>query len=301
MGNRIKTKSEVINGIILLNKPEGLSSNGALQRVKWLLNARKAGHTGSLDPIATGVLPICLGYATKVSEMFLNSDKKYLVGIRLGVSTDSGDKEGEVIKKQEVTATRQQIEDLLADFTGEIDQIPPMYSALKLNGQPLYKLARKGVEVERKPRKVTVYELNFLDFSADLLTLEIHCSKGFYVRSLAMDLGNLLGCGGHVETLQRTSAGKFDITNCVTLEQLEALEPGSIRQSLIIPLDETLDHLPKVDLPEKTAEYFCQGQPVSTITGPSEGMARLYSENNTFLGLGEVMENGQITPKRVFV
>ncbi len=292
--------------MILIDKPTGISSNRALQICKTLLNAKKAGHTGSLDPLASGLLPLCFGKATKVAGMFLDSDKSYNVQIRLGVHTDTGDKEGKVVFSSKVSVELAQIEQSLDSFLGEIQQIPPMYSALKRNGQPLYKLARQGIEVARAPRKVTVYRIEIESFNDDLLSLRIKCSKGFYVRSLAMDLGNLLGTGACVETLRRTGVGRFSIAQAVTIEQLEALSNPSHRQNLMIPADEALLHLPRVDIPESDVKTLCQGQAVQTLkpyeTGLHEvGLTRLYSADNTFLGLGEVSADGMVSPKRLFI
>ena len=196
MGSRRIRRGVPVDGMLMLDKPAGISSNGALQAAKRLLNAQKAGHTGSLDPIATGLLPLCFGKATKVSEMFLNFDKSYTATLQLGTSTDSGDRAGNVINSLPVNVSLEEIESALSSFRGEIMQVPPMYSALKRNGQPLYKLARQGIEVERAPRKVTVYDIELCSFNETKLVLHVSCSKGFYVRSLAMDLGVELGCGG---------------------------------------------------------------------------------------------------------
>ncbi len=287
--------------MLLLDKPAGISSNRALQQTKCLLNARKAGHTGSLDPIATGLLPLCFGHATKVSGLFLDSDKSYDVDIVLGISTDSGDCEGNVIRNSEVHVTEPELRKVLDHFLGPIEQVPPMYSALKLNGQPLYKLARQGIEVERKPRRVTVYGLTLHNFEANVLSLSVSCSKGFYIRSLAMDIGSALGCGAHVQALRRTRVSDFKIEQAVTIDQLEYLQSIEDRQKLLIPTDYALGHLPKINLPDNIAEYFCQGQSVRVLDLPKVGMARLYAKNNKFLGLGEVTSEGKVAPKRLFV
>lgn len=289
--------------MLLLDKPGGLTSNQALQKAKRLLNAQKAGHTGSLDPIATGLLPLCFGHATKISGMFLNADKCYQVKIQLGIKTDSGDREGAVIarSKDKALPTLMQIENALQQFRGQIEQIPPMYSALKSNGQPLYKLARQGIEIDRQPRRVTVYDLSIIDVQHDFLSLSVACSKGFYIRSLAMDLGDVLGCGGHVNALRRVKVGAFTIDQTVTLEQLEVLQSAQHRQRLLLPTDHALADLPKVDLTAKTADYFCHGQPVRALKLPKPGLARIYTEDNSFLGLGEVANDGMVLPKRLFV
>ena len=296
-----QSSRDAVNGMLLLDKPQGVSSNKALQICKNLLNAKKAGHTGSLDPLATGLLPLCFGKATKISGMFLDADKRYEVSIRLGVSTDSGDCDGEVLETRPVDVARADLEGALDTFRGDILQIPPMFSALKKDGVPLYKLARKGVEIERAPREVSVRSLDILEFANDRVDIDIRCSKGFYVRSLAMDLGNLLGTGAMVESLRRTAVGKFSIEQSVTVAQLEALEPGECRQNLVLPADEALAHLPKIDLNETSTRYFCQGQAVRAIQASQAGLARLYSNNNQFLGLGEVTKDGRVAPKRLFV
>ena len=233
--------------------------------------------------------------------MFLDSNKRYEVTIRLGVSTETGDSDGDVLETRPVNVSMADLEKALDSFRGKILQVPPMYSALKKDGVPLYKLARKGVEIERAPRKVKVESLDILCFEDDRVDIDIQCSKGFYVRSLAMDLGNLLGTGGMVESLRRTAVGKFSIEQSVTIEQLEALEPGECRQNLVLPADEALSHLPKIDLNEASTRYFCQGQSVRAIQTTQAGLARLYSNKNQFLGLGEVSKDGKVAPKRLFV
>ncbi len=301
-GNR-EPKGMLVNGILLVDKPAGITSNKTLQITKRLMNARKAGHTGSLDPIATGVLPICFGHATKISGMFLNSAKHYEVGIRLGVTTDSGDKSGKVLSTKTVEYDLETLNEALSLFKGEIQQIPPMYSALKQNGQRLYKLARKGLEVKREPRTVTLHDISVQSIEDDYLELQVHCSKGFYIRSLAMDIGNTLNCGAHVDRLRRVAVNNFRIDQCISLEQLEALESAEIRQNLLIPTDLALKRLPHVELSQNSAEAFCQGQSVYPLEYPrqcpDQGLVRLYSQNSQFLGLGQMME-GKITPKRVF-
>jgi tRNA pseudouridine55 synthase len=289
-----------MDGMLLLDKPCGVSSNHALQSAKRLLNAQKAGHTGSLDPIATGLLPLCFGKATKVSGMFLESDKAYVVDIKLGVATDSGDREGNIISETNEIPPFEKIEESLKPFMGEILQIPPMYSALKRNGQPLYKLARQGIEVERAPRQVTIFNLTVQSFKDDMLTLEVVCSKGFYIRSLAMDLGESLGIGAHVKELRRTAVAGFTVAEAVTLEQLEALESPETRQNLLTPVDRALSHLPKVDLPESSVSFFCHGQTVRTVAPFKTGLNRLYAANERFLGLAEITDDGKVVPKRLF-
>ena len=282
-GNR-RRKGVPLDGMLLLDKPTNISSNHALQATKRLLNAQKAGHTGSLDPIATGLLPLCFGKATKVSGMFLESNKAYEVEIKLGITTDSGDREGQIINESASTTSLSQIEEALSPFMGEISQIPPMYSALKRNGQPLYKLAREGIEVERSPRKVTVYELSIIDFDKDILKLNVVCSKGFYIRSLAMDIGESLGIGAHVSELRRTAVGSFTIDQSVTLDQLEFLEGPDARQKLLIPIDQALTHLPQLNLPETSASFLVHGRTVRAIQPFKTGLTRLYEDGQRFLG-----------------
>ena len=303
MSAKRRSRGDPINGMLLLDKPTGLSSNQALQQAKRLLNAQKAGHTGSLDPLATGLLPLCFGHATKISTLLLNADKCYEVEVKFGVKTDSGDCTGNVIAMPDTNITlpnQAQVEQILPQFRGQIKQIPPMYSALKRNGKTLYKLARQGLEVAREARPVTVYNLSIIGFQNSTVALRVRCSKGFYIRSLAMDMGEALGCGGHVSALRRVTVGKFTIDQTVTLEQLAALASAQHRQRLLRPIDNVLDHLPQVTLSEKTAHYFCHGQSVSVLKLPKPGLARIYSEHS-LLGLGEVMAEGVVLPKRLFV
>lgn len=303
MGKR-RRKGRSINGIVVLDKPIGLSSNAALQEVKRIYDANKAGHTGSLDPLATGVLPLCFGEATKVSQFLLNSDKKYRARIRLGIRTDSGDSEGRVIdSRSEFSFSRKDVEKALRNFEGEIDQIPPMYSALKVNGVPLYKLARKGETIEREPRRVNIYSIELTEFGADELELEIACSKGTYIRTIADDLGQLLGCGAHIIALRRTQAGVFTEHDCVNIESLRAEKEASgfdqIDQHLI-PMDEAIADLPEVILPGITASCIKNGQPVLVRHLPEEGLVRLY-EDEQFIGIGCIDDDGMVAPRRLIV
>ena len=286
--------------MLLLDKPEGCSSNQALQKAKFLLNARKAGHTGSLDPIATGLLPLCFGETTKISNLFLNADKTYQVEIKLGVKTETGDREGNIVEKNKVGVNRERLEEVLAGYRGEFKQVPPMYSALKRNGQPLYKLARKGIEVEREARPVCVYSLDLDQFKQDLLRLTVSCSRGFYIRTLAEDIGRDLGCGGHVQSLRRTQVGDFVVEQAVTLEQLGAIVSPEQRENLLLPTDRGLAHLPELRIPENLARYIKLGQSVRTTQGSSPGLVRLYGESSGFLGLGEITEDYRLSPKRLF-
>ncbi len=289
-----------VAGVLLLDKPSGMSSNSALHRAKNLLKIRKAGHTGSLDPIATGLLPVCLGTATKVAGFFLDADKRYRTRIKLGESTDTGDRDGRVISTRPVSATRHQLLEVLDSFVGECDQVPPMYSAVKLNGEPLYKLARQGIEVERAARKVRIHKLELLDFSPPGFEIDLHCSRGFYVRVLAEEIGEKLGCGGHVESLRRLGVGQLSIDDSHTLEQIERIGSVEERRRLIIPGDETLTHLPKIDLSFDAAYYLCRGQTVRAGNLPPEGMVRLYENTVGFLGIGTSLGDGRVAPKRLF-
>ncbi len=301
-GNR-KPRGAPVNGILLIDKPAGITSNKTLQIAKRLLNARKAGHTGSLDPIATGVLPVCFGHATRISGLLLGSTKHYEVGIRLGVTTDSGDKAGKELSRKAVEYDAVTLDEALARFRGEIQQVPPMFSALKQDGQRLYKLARKGLEVRREPRTVTVHELSLQNVEDDYLELRVHCSKGFYIRSLAADIGDALNCGGHVERLRRVAVHDFGIDQCVSLKRLEALESADRRQDLLIPADQALKGFPRIELSVGDAAAFCQGQTVCPLEHPrncpDQGLVRLYSQNNRLLGLGQMVD-GKIAPRKVF-
>ena len=303
MGKR-RSKGRNINGIVVLDKARGLSSNGVLQEVKRLYDANKAGHTGSLDPLATGVLPLCFGEATKVSQFLLNSDKKYRARVKLGIRTDSGDSEGRVIdSRSEFVVNRKDVEKALRNFEGEIDQIPPMHSALKVNGVPLYKLARKGETIEREPRRITIYSIELTEFAADELELEIACSKGTYIRTIADDLGQLLGCGAHIIALRRTQAGVFTEQDCVSVETLRAEKEASGFDQLdqhLIPMDEAVAHLPEVILPGITASHIKNGQAVLVRHLPEEGLVRLYEEEQ-FIGIGCIDDDGMVAPKRLIV
>ena len=302
MGKR--TKGRAIDGIVVLDKNIGLSSNRALQEVKRLYDARKAGHTGSLDPLATGVLPLCLGEATKVSQFLLDSDKKYRARVKLGVRTDSADSEGcEIARCEDFDISRKQIEKSLQNFRGEIDQVPPMHSALKVNGVPLYKMARKGETIERKARRVTIYSIELTEFEGDELELKIACSKGTYIRTIADDLGQLLGCGAHIIALRRTQAGAFTEADCVTTKQLreESERDGvSAIDAHLIPMDQAIAYLPEVELPSITASFIKNGQPVLVRHLPAEGLVRLYEEGQ-FIGIGCIDDDGKVAPRRLIV
>jgi len=298
---RQRRNCDAVDGVLLLDKPVGLTSNQALQTVKRLLHACKAGHTGSLDPIATGLLPLFFGEATKLTQFLLNADKRYWTVFKLGVSTTTFDSEGEVTATRPVTVGLRDIEKALLRFQGEIEQIPPMYSAIKHNGEALYKLARAGVEVEREPRPVALYEIKTLGFQDDLLTLEIACSKGTYIRTLAHDLGEILGCGAHVVQLRRLTSGDVSIDKAVTLDQLEALASPAERAQLLQPVDSVLHAVPDVHLTSLAAHYLKQGQSVSARHGLAPGWVRLYEGDSRFLGMGQVLDDGQVAPRRLLV
>jgi tRNA pseudouridine55 synthase len=299
---QVKRVRRQVNGIILLDKPRGFSSNAALQKVRWLLNAEKAGHTGSLDPLATGVLPLCFGEATKFSQYLLDADKGYETLMQLGTTTTTADAEGEVLEQRPVTVGRAEIEALLPRFRGEISQIPPMHSALKRDGQPLYKLARAGEVVEREPRSVTIARLELLACEAEQARLAVDCSKGTYIRTLVEDLGQLLGCGAHVAELRRTKAGPFALAQTVSLEELEQAHAEGGNEALdrfLLPVDSGLQHWPLLQFSEHSAFYWLQGQPVRAPEAPKFGMVRVQDHNGRFIGIGEVSEDGRIAPRRL--
>ena len=299
-----RQKGRNINGIVVLDKAVGCSSNAALQEVKKIFEANKAGHTGSLDPLATGVLPLCLGEATKVSQFLLDSDKCYRARIRLGIRTDSGDSEGNVIEElTEFHVKRRDVEKALKKFEGEIEQLPPMYSALKVNGVPLYKLARKGLEVERSLRKVSIYHIELLDFAENIIEIEIACSKGTYIRTIADDLGQDLGCGAHIIALRRTQAGVFTEEDCISAAELIELKESDgldMIDQYLIPMDKAVLDLPEVKLPSITASYVKNGQAVLVRHLPEEGLVRMYEEEQ-FIGIGCIDDDGKVAPRRLIV
>ena len=300
-----------VHGIILLDKRLGVSSNKALQEVRRLYNANKAGHTGSLDPLATGLLPLCFGEATKVSALMLDDDKRYQVVIKLGVITDTGDAEGQVIATQLVPdLSFDEIMFCLEKFKGEIDQVPPMYSALKHNGKKLYELAREGQIVDRKSRRIKIYDLVFVNFenakskTPNLLTLDVSCSKGTYIRSLAEDIGNELGCGATVAELRRITAGRFNIQDAKTIEQLSEMSVESLYKELI-QVDKPLEAYQKVMISVAQARAINYGQSIqffciTDFNGPTKPeMVRLYHDD-VFLVLGDLSLDGRIAPKKLF-
>ncbi len=304
MGRR-RRQGRNINGILLLDKPMGITSNAALQQVKRLFNACKAGHTGSLDPLATGVLPLCFGEATKFSQFLLDADKYYRARIRLGITTDSGDADGKVLEEKPVPAfSDAEIERVFENYRGEISQVPSMFSALKVDGQPLYKLARQGVEIERKARQVTIHELKLLDRAEQELTIDVRCSKGTYVRSLAEDIGGDLGCGAHVAGLRRLAAGPFLVEETVSIEQLETLAGDyAAMDAKLQPIGAAVKDWPAVALTDVTASFLRQGQPVQISNAPTSGWVSIFEEamndEVAFIGVGEILDDGKIAPRRL--
>jgi tRNA pseudouridine55 synthase len=294
--------------MIVVDKPGGMSSNDAVQAAKRLFRAQKVGHTGSLDPLATGVLPLCFGEATKFSQFLLDSDKKYWARIKLGVRTDSGDADGQVLETRDVGAVDAvMIERALENFRGEIEQVPSMFSAIKYQGQPLYKLARQGIEVERKARVVTIYSNELVAFEGDELELEIHCSKGTYVRRIAEEIGELLGCGAHVSALRRRKAGPYDESEMVTFDALERqCDCGGFESldALLLPVSSAVRNWPVVSLSDATAFYIRQGQPVIVPHAPTSGRVQLVEQSadgskQMFIGVGEILDDGRVAPRRL--
>lgn len=295
---QFKRVKRSVDGVLLLDKPAGLSSNQALQQAKRLFQAAKAGHTGSLDPFATGLLPLCFGEATKFSHYLLDADKSYIATLCLGSTSTTGDTEGEIASQGAVTVTKPEIEAILRDFLGQISQVPPMYSALKHHGKALYEYARAGVEIERPARTVTIYRIALIDFSAPYLKIEVSCSKGTYIRTLAEDIGEALQCGAYLTALRRIETGGFDLGAAVTLEQLESLDLEG-RDALLKQADCLVAGLPEVILDEDSAFYLCRGQSIWLAGQRPLGEVRLYGSHRRFLGLGEVMPDGKIAPRRL--
>lgn len=292
-----------IDGIFLLNKPLDMTSNFALQRVKRLFGAKKAGHTGSLDPLATGMLPICFGEATKFSQFLLDSDKCYQVTAKLGEKTTTGDAEGEIISTRSIPAlSRANLDPILRTFLGAQQQIPPMYSAIKFQGKPLYELARKGIEIERQPRPIYIHQLDLLDFNEESLTLLIHCSKGTYVRTLVEDIGEMLGCGAHVSLLHRSMVFPYKQANMITLSDLEETQRQQGNDSLkqfLLPVETAVECFPEIKLSTSALFYIKTGQPVMVPNSPTQGFVRLFSQDAHFVGVGEVLEDGRVAPRRL--
>ncbi len=297
-----RRKGRDVDGILLLDKPKGLSSNQALQRARRLYDARKAGHTGNLDVLASGLLPVCLGEASKFSSFLLDADKRYQAECRLGVTTSSGDAEGEVLERVDASAiTGEDLERVLPDFLGEIEQVPPMYSALKHQGQPLYKLAREGKSVERQPRRVRIDTIRILAFSSPDFSMDVRCSKGTYIRTLAEDIGQALDCGAYLTGLRRTASGPFVLEDALSLEQLEVLagQGAAALDAELLPIDAALGAVPVVRIAGDSAHYLCQGQAVRVGNPVKAGLVRVYGEEARFLGLGMLDVAGILRAKRL--
>ena len=294
-----------VDGVLLLDKPLGMTSNAALQKARWLFNAAKAGHTGTLDPLASGLLPLCFGEATKFAGGLLDADKTYEARVQLGVTTTTADAEGEVLERREVVLTEPQLETVLARFVGDIEQLPPMYSALKRDGRPLYEYARAGVEVERTPRQVRIHALELLDWQGTQFSMRVRCSKGTYIRTLAEDIGAALGCGAHLAALRRTQIADLHLVPAVTLAQLEALPPAA-RDALLAPVDTLVSQWPGIELSAAERSRLMQGQSVCPVTllaetfpGGVTAWRRAYHQGQ-FLGLC-VLQDGQLHPRRLMV
>jgi len=295
-------KGRRVNGILLLDKAIGLSSNAALQQIKRLYSAQKAGHTGSLDPLATGMLPICFGEATKMSAFLLDADKRYQVVVKLGVTTTTGDAEGDILEQCTAShITLNQVRSVIPKFIGLQTQIPPMYSALKINGQTLYKLARQGKTIERKPREITIFDIKIATLKNEELELEVHCSKGTYIRTLAEDIGRVLQCGGHVSVLRRLGVANFATESMLTFSDLEHMaEAGSEKlDAQLLPMEAALYQLPTVKISDEMAIYLTQGQAVLVPRAPRKGYVQLLQGDSAFIGVGRVQEDGRIAPKRM--
>jgi tRNA pseudouridine55 synthase len=286
-----------LDGVLLLDKPAGLSSNAALQRAKRLYGAAKAGHAGTLDPLASGLLQVLIGEATKFSQLGLDSNKAYEARAQLGVTTTTADAEGDVLERRECAHSQADIEPALARFRGGIDQVPPMHSALKRDGRPLYALAREGREVPRAPRRIQIHVLELSGFGGDWLELRVVCSKGTYIRTLVEDIGAVLACGAHLAALRRVAAGGFSLENAISLADLEAASDAE-RDARLLPVDSLLSDLPRVDLPEALAVRFSRGQTV-TLGELPQGSCSVYAGGGQLLGLGEGGEQGALRPRRL--
>ena len=298
--SRPRKRGRDIDGVFLLDKPQGMSSNDIMQKVKRLFQANKAGHTGALDPLATGMLPICLGEATKFSQFLLDADKRYVVTAKLGERTDTSDAEGQVVETRPVNVETSQILTALEQFRGDILQVPTMFSALKHNGKPLYEYARAGITVEREARPITIFEINFIEYQAPSLTLEVHCSKGTYIRTLVDDLGEVLGCGAHVTVLRRTAVADYPTEKMMTWDALQALaEQGDLDQHLL-STDTAVSKLPALQLNAEQSKGIGFGQRVKFANEAKlYGQVRLFSDKNIFLGVAFVDDNNVIRPQRL--
>ncbi|MDY4386956.1 tRNA pseudouridine(55) synthase TruB [Pectobacterium aroidearum] len=309
--SRPRRRGRDVHGVLLLDKPQGVSSNDVLQKVKRIFNANRAGHTGALDPLATGMLPICLGEATKFSQYLLDSDKRYRVIARLGQRTDTSDADGNVIEERAIGFSATELEQALEGFRGTTQQVPSMYSALKYQGRKLYEYARQGLTVPREAREITVYELQFIRWEGDELELEIHCSKGTYIRTIIDDLGEKLGCGAHVIYLRRLQVATYPIERMVTLEllatlveqaQAQELSPSLSLDPLLMPMESPVIDFPEVNLTPVVAGYLKLGQPVQAANAPLNGMVRITEgDAHTFIGMGEIDGDGRVAPRRLVV
>ena len=299
-----RSRGRDINGVILLDKATGISSNFALQQVKRLFFAKKAGHTGSLDPLASGLLPICLGQATKVAQFLLDDNKRYFVRGKLGQISDTGDAEGKISSFGPTEGINEpSVAQVLPEFLGNIKQVPPMYSALKRDGKPLYELARQGIEVEREARPVTIHEINFLGLVNGILSLDVACSKGTYIRTLVEDIGKMLGCGAHVIELRRTGFAHFDLTHSITFEQLEAIKSDNFEalDALILGADTMLPNFDSVFLSAEQMNDIKLGRKIQYKGYAQVQKLRLFDEKHQFIGIGESSLEGEVLPKRLFV
>ena len=311
-----RRKGRPINGVLLLDKPYEMSSNYALQAVKRLYFAQKAGHTGALDPLATGMLPICLGEGTKFSQFLLDTDKAYQVTAKLGIRTTTSDADGDIVAEKTVEVSHEQLLVALDSFRGTTKQIPSMYSALKYQGQPLYKYAREGIEIPRESRDITVYALELLSFEQDEVELEIHVSKGTYIRTIVDDLGELLGCGAHVAQLRRVSVGSYPRDKMVTLSHIEALldqakeqdvSPSTLLDPLLLPMESAVVGIPSVFIDDVSASFLRHGNPIQAANAPIDGIVQVYiGENESdeaaeFIGVGHINDDGLVAPKRIVV
>ena len=309
--SRPRRRGRDVHGVLLLDKPQGVSSNDVLQKVKRIFNANRAGHTGALDPLATGMLPICLGEATKFSQYLLDSDKRYRVIARLGERTDTSDADGNIVQTRPVSFSQADLDSALESFRGETLQVPAMFSALKHQGRPLYEYARQGIEIAREPRPITVYELQFIRWQDNELELEMHCSKGTYIRTIIDDLGEKLGCGAHVIMLRRVQVARYPYERMVTLEQLntlltEATEAGIPLETqldpLLLQMDSPASDFPEVNIPPAVADFFRQGQPVQASNAPAQGLVRVSEgEARKFIGMAEIADDGRLAPRRLVV
>ena len=294
-----------IHGVFLLDKPQGMSSNDIMQKVKRIFQANKAGHTGALDPLATGMLPICLGEATKFSQFLLDADKRYLVTAKLGERTDTSDAEGQIVETRDVNVKTPDILTALEQFRGNILQVPTMFSALKYNGKPLYEYARQGITVEREARPITIFELNFIEYNAPYLTLEVHCSKGTYIRTLVDDLGEVLGCGAHVTILRRTAVADYPTEKMLDWHALQSSaeqQDLALLDALLLPMDTAVAKLPALTLNENQTQGIGFGQRIK-FDNPNrlQGQVRLFSHEHRFLGVAVIDENNVIRPQRLVV